>query len=328
MLKLIYYLRFLLEQRKFFREKTEQGKPLSILDDRVFKSMLASDTDDSRIALRSLLSACIRREITAVQVLNSEILPVHLEAKSSRFDVRVTFNDGEMADLEMQIGKTNDELKDRASQYLSMLQAGQTKRGKPYKETKRAYQIFFLNFVLFPDSEKIPRRYGYREETEHDLLTDKTEIVFYELPKLEKRVKDYFEKKTGSENLSEDEKWCIFMKYRHDNTAKPLITELCVKEEGIMRAEQQIVKLDRGYLRYMRNLSAEKDKIDLAYKMGTAYREGEAKGIEIGEARGEAKGEARAQQNWQTVVATKDAKIADKDAEIARLRAELEEIKK
>ena len=42
------------------------------------------------------------------------------------------------------------------------------------------------------------------------------------------------------------------------------------------------------------------------------------------EARGEARSEARAQQereNWQTVVATKDA-------EIARLRAKLEEIKR
>ena len=91
----IQYLHFLNEQRKFFREKAEQGKPLSILDDRVFKCMLASDTEDSRDALRCLLSACIRREVSAVQVLNSEILPAHLEAKSSRFDVRVTFNDGE-----------------------------------------------------------------------------------------------------------------------------------------------------------------------------------------------------------------------------------------
>ena len=278
MFKLIHYLQFLIEQRKFFREKAEQGEPLSILDDRVFKCMLASDTDESRIALRSLLSACTRREVSAVQVLNSETLPVHLEAKSSRFDVRVTFNDGEMADLEMQIGKSNDDLKDRASQYLSMLQAGQTKRGKPYKETKRAYQIFFLNFILFPDSEKFPRRYGYREETEYDLLNDKAEIIFYELPKLEKKVKEYFEEKTDTKNLSEDEKWCIFMKYRHEQVVKPLIYELCVKEEGIMRVEQQVVKLDRSFVRYMRNLSAVKDQIDLSYKLGAAYREGKAEG--------------------------------------------------
>jgi len=283
MKNLFHYFRLLHEQNKFFREKAEQGEPLSILDDRVFKSMLASDTEDSREALRSLLSACIRREVSTVQVLNSEIQPVHLEAKLSRFDVRVTFNDGEAADLEMQIGRSDDDLKDRSSQYLSMLQAGQTRRGKLYKETKRAYQIFFLNFILFPDSDKLPRRYGYREETEHDLLSDKTEILFYELPKLERYVKDYLEGRTGTENLSEDEKWCIFMKYRHDKNVKSLINELCRKEAGIMKAEQQVVKLNRSYLKYMRNLSVEKDKIDLAYKLNAAYKKGAAEGQEKGQ---------------------------------------------
>jgi len=161
-----------------------------------------------------------------------------------------------------------------------MLQAGQTRRGKLYKDTKRAYQIFFLNFILFPDSEKLPRRYGLREETENDLLTDKTEIIFYELPKLERRVKEYFSGKTGTENLPEDEKWCIFMKYRHEESVAPLISELCVKEEGIMKAESQVVKLDRSYLRYMRNLSAEKDKIDLRYKLNAAYKKGAEDGYD------------------------------------------------
>ena len=290
MINIIHYFQFLNEQKKFFMEKAVQGEPLSILDDRVFKSMLASDTEDSREALRCLLSACIRREVSTVQVLNSEILPVHLEAKSSRFDVRVTFNDGEAADLEMQLGRSDDDLKDRSSQYLSMLQAGQIRRGKRYKETKRAYQIFFLNFVLFPDSDKLPRRYGYREETEHDLLTDKTEIIFYELPKLERYVRDYFEGKAGTENLSDDEKWCIYIKYRHEREAKSLINELCSKEAGIMKAEKQVTKLNWGYLRYMRNLSAEKDKIDLTYKLSAAYKKGAAEGHEKGLEKGREEG--------------------------------------
>ena len=106
--------------------------------------------------------------------------------------------------------RSNDDLKDRAAQYIAVLQAGQSKKGKLYKETKRAYQIFFLNFDLFPGSDKLPRRYSYREEKEHDRLTELTEIIFYELPKLEKRVQDYFEGRAGTETLSNEEKWCIF----------------------------------------------------------------------------------------------------------------------
>jgi len=198
------------EQKKFFREKAEQNEPLCIMDDKVFKLMLASDSEDSREALRCLLSACTRRQVSKVNVINNEILPVHLDGKSPRIDVNVTFNDGELADLEMQMKRSEDDLKERSSQYLSMLHAGQVKKGKEYRAAKRVYQIFFLNFELFHGSNKVPRRYGFREEAEYDLLTDKTEIIFYEMPKLEQKVKDYFEGKRGIESLSDDEKWCIY----------------------------------------------------------------------------------------------------------------------
>jgi len=126
------------------------------MDDVVFKIMLASDTEDSREALRSLLSACTKREVTNVKVLNSELLPVHLEGKMPRLDVKVTFNDGEIADLEIQIDKSSDDLKKRSIQYAAMLHAGNLKKGALYKEVKRVYQIFFVNRILFPDSNKFP----------------------------------------------------------------------------------------------------------------------------------------------------------------------------
>jgi hypothetical protein len=88
-----------------------EGKPLSIMEDAVFKILFSSDTEDSKEALRCLLSACVRREISDIRVLNNELFPAHLAAKSARLDVHVIFNDGEIADLEMQMGKSNDDLK-------------------------------------------------------------------------------------------------------------------------------------------------------------------------------------------------------------------------
>ncbi|MCL2801766.1 MAG: hypothetical protein FWD28_08425 [Treponema sp.] len=41
-----------------------------------------------------------------------------------------------------------------------------------------------------------------------------------------------------------------------------------------MRAEKEVVKLDRSWLKYMRNISNEKDKIDLGYKLRAARKEG------------------------------------------------------
>jgi predicted transposase/invertase (TIGR01784 family) len=128
-------------------------------------------------------------------------------------DVHAIFNDGETADLEMQMDISDDDLKARAEQYASLLLSAQSEKGKQYKGIKRVYQIFFLNCVLFPQSNKLPRRYSYREETEHDRLNELTEIIFYEMPKLERRVRDYLEGKIGAEILSEEEKWCMYMKY-------------------------------------------------------------------------------------------------------------------
>jgi len=69
---------FLRELKRLAKENAEQGKPLCIMDDIVFKAMLSSDTEESRQALRHLLSACTHREISTVRVINNDLIPVHL----------------------------------------------------------------------------------------------------------------------------------------------------------------------------------------------------------------------------------------------------------
>jgi len=103
-------------------------KPLSILNDAVLKAMLTSDTEDSREALRLLLCACTGREITGVRVLKNELLPDYMDAKSVRLDVNVTFNDGDAADLEMQLSNSYDDIKNRAVYYSAKLMSGQLRK--------------------------------------------------------------------------------------------------------------------------------------------------------------------------------------------------------
>jgi len=265
--------RFLRELKQLAKENAAQGKPLCLMDNIAFKAMLASDTEASHEALRHLLSACTRREVSGVQVKNSELLPAHLGGKSPRLDVNVTFNDGEIADLEMQIDKTADNLRDRAAFYAAMLQSAQSKKGYAYKEIKRVYQVFFLNCILYPQSDKLPRRYFYMEEKEHDRLTEASEIIFYEMPKLEQKVRDILAGKGDMENLSMEEKWCMFMKYRHEERAAKLIEELC-KEEGIMWAERAAAKIDRDLDKALRRMNEIKDSMDRAQLRYDAREEG------------------------------------------------------
>jgi len=276
------------ELKQLAKENLAQGKDLSVMDDVVFKTMLSSDSDDSRKALRSLLSACTRREVSMVQVMNSELIPVHLEAKITRLDVHVTFNDGETADLEMQTSKTVDDLKKRAEYYTSVLVAGQLPKGRQYHSTKRVYQIFFLNFTLFPQSIKLPRRYFYQEEEEHDRLSELSEIVFYELPKLEKKLEEYLAGKAGTGTLTEEEKWCMYIKYRHEQCAGGFIKRICGEEEGIMSAERAVAKVSRDYIRYARKMAIIKNNIEREI----AVQEGRVEGIEKGRAEGIEKGMA------------------------------------
>jgi len=318
MFNLLNFLKFLLE-RRFSAGETLSDTPLNVMDDKVFKKMLASDTDDSRIALRHLLSACTRREVTAVKVLNSELFPAYHGGKSPRLDIRVNFNDGEAADIEMQIAKTNDDLKNRSSYYSAMMQSAQAGRGHLYKNIKRVYQIFFLNHVLFEESGKLPRRYGYREETEHDLLTNTSQIIFYEMPKLDKLIDAYNSGKIELKNLSEDEKWCIFFRNHHKKPAKELIKELCNKDEGIMHAKKQVAKLPRSYIRYMTvEMDRMKDNVDrmLAYSRGCEETDKKWQDVI-------AEREAAIIADHKAEIAERDAEIVSKDAEIARLRAQL-----
>ena len=265
-------------QTKELKRLAAEGKPLSVMEDVVFKTMLSSDTEDSREALRCLLSACTRREISSVQVINGDLLPAHLAGKSSRLDVNVTFNDGEAANLEMQVDLSNDDLKARSSSYTAMLLAGQSKRGHGYGAIKRVYQIFFLNCVLFPQSDKLPRRYSYREETEHDQLNDLTEIIFYEMPKLERKLKGILAGTADMNGLSEEEKWCMFMKYRHEQRAAKFIEKLYWKEEGIMRAEKAVAGISKDYIKYIRQMGEIKNNMERASRIAYLQKEARATG--------------------------------------------------
>jgi predicted transposase/invertase (TIGR01784 family) len=140
---------------------------------------------------------------------------------SVSWDVHVSFNDGEQADIEMQVNRSDDDLKARSLPYASRLLESQLGRGEDFRDAKRVYVIFFLDFVLFPRSAKVPCRYVFMEETEHDRLNELIEVVYYEMPKTADAVREYFE---GME---------------------PLIDELLREDEGIMRADRALKKIER-----------------------------------------------------------------------------------
>jgi hypothetical protein len=170
-----------------------------------------------------------------------------------------------------------------------------------------SFLIFFLNFELFPGSDKIPRRYTMREEQEHDELTELVTVIFYELPKLEQTVRDCAAGKQDLQALPGELKWGIYFKYRNDQRMGGLIEELCRAEEGIMHAEKALKKLSLSEKLWWWKYAREKRRNDYASAMDGARDEGLAEGL----AEGEAKGRQEAEAKYQSIVEIKDRELEE-----------------
>jgi hypothetical protein len=95
------------------------------------------------------------------------------------------------------------------------------------------------------------------------------------------------------ENLTSEQKWCIYMKYRHVKQARALIDNLCLKEEGIMKAEKSVYKVSRSYKRFARMMSEKIGKIDRDSEILYAKEEGMEMGREEGREEGIGIGEEK-----------------------------------
>ncbi|WP_010261531.1 Rpn family recombination-promoting nuclease/putative transposase [Treponema primitia] len=307
-MKLSYLAPFLWgELRRKARENAKQGVPLDILVDFGFKSLFTANNEDSREALRHLLSACIGRPVTVLSIQNNELLPEFLTGKTVRLDIHIRFNNGELADLEMQVQRTDDNIKVRSVFLAARMLSGQAKRGKSYKQIRRVYQIFFLDFILFSESDKVPRRYFMQEEEEHDQLSDVVSSIFYELPKLKKVARECLSGKRDVSVLSADQKWGIFFKYRNVKKMAALIGELCQKEEGIMKADRALKKISHDEEHWARSLFREKMAMDYRSGISNAYD----KGLEDGA------------EKARLALEEKDRILGEKDRAIAELNRKL-----
>ena len=111
---------------------------------------LSDPAPESNACLRSLLSAMIGREVTTARVKSPELLPELPKGKIPRLDVNCEFNDGQKADIELQLTKADDDQKLRALFYACKLYAGSLKKGKQYKTAPSVYRLPFREANEFP----------------------------------------------------------------------------------------------------------------------------------------------------------------------------------
>jgi len=124
------------------------------------------------------------------------------------------------------------------------------------------------------------------EETEHDRLNELLEVIYYEMPKTADAVKKFFEGKETLKTLPTEQKWCIYFKYRQEEGMEPLIDELRNEEEGIMRADRALKKIERDQDKRARAIFWDNQRLVYNSDMDAAKEEGLLQGRQEGQQAG------------------------------------------
>ncbi len=268
---------------ELYTKRPNETALLSPLYDSTFKAIFTQETEDSNLALKSFLSAVLNRQILTVKIKNNEPVKETSKQKSMTFDVNVEFDNGELADIELQTHKEEYDFGTRAEIQAARLLTNSAKRSKKWKSEK-VYQISILNFQYNKGDNKEMRWYNMTDSSGRK-LADRINIIFIDLVTIRKQYNA-----TPEKELSSLEKWGLFFSYIDHENKKNLIQNITVSDEGLMAAEKivkEMSKADNNW--YVQNSIwvAKRDEYTrkaIAREKGLA--EGRAEGLEEGRAEG------------------------------------------
>ena len=130
-------------------------KGASPLLDRVFKYLYLRENKRSRANLRQLMSIILGRNVVSAEPQNNEVLASTKPSteKASRYDIRVLLDNGERADIEVQLYDERDDYAKRLAYYGAKLYASQNVEGKQYAALQNCYQVMISKVQIFPNTE-------------------------------------------------------------------------------------------------------------------------------------------------------------------------------
>jgi predicted transposase/invertase (TIGR01784 family) len=222
--------------------------------DKIFKAVFTQNTPASRKALRSLLEANLQRRLDIVTVVANEPAAQSETDRQIRYDIACTFNDGELANVEMTLWPKGTEPL-RIEYFLCRLFASQDIRGREFSRLKRSYQISILGDNLYKDNRAV-HSFEYYDREHETALGGRTAALTLELRKLEHLVEKPLEKTSGQE------RWGLFLRYAAEPERLNLVNRLLELEEGIAMAGEAILELPKSQVEEMRRISRDKYIMD------------------------------------------------------------------
>ena len=262
--------------------ETKANKEFRMLNPRldgIFKMIFTQNTEDSRGALHSFLEACTGRKISEVYVTANDVPLLYSAQRGIRHDINCRFEDGKLANIEMQGTDIKHSYGLRAEYQAARLLSSQMVEGDFWPELREVWQISVLDFVYCSraNEEKVSNlfpihHYKMTAAEDGSGLDGLVNIVFIELPKIKK-----LETK-GIENLNSLEKWGIFLKEADKPEQIELIKEITKHEEGIQMAYNTLNKMSESQEAWLMQTAQLIAKKDYMTQMEYSRQEGLAEG--------------------------------------------------
>ncbi|GHV29944.1 hypothetical protein FACS1894167_09990 [Synergistales bacterium] len=253
-------------------------------EDGVFKTLLTHP--DAKPILRDVISGVLEIPIVSVEVKNTELPISDISEKRERLDVHCLADNDKQLNVEMQTTPmTGDSaknahvrIKSRAIYNLCDLHSSQKSKNIDYGNLLQTFQITFCGYKVFPKREDFVNRFSFRGEDGEELI-DTLGIIFIELSKLGKVLK----KPAGE--MSPIELWSVFFSVGSKPEYRKLLLDMTKAREEIKLASELLANISSDLEQRARYLSRKKFRMDHDHDMIVSFREGEAKGIEKGEAK-------------------------------------------
>ena len=208
---------------------------LSPLYDYTFKSMFTQETEESYFALRCFISAVLNRIVSKVTLKPNEPVAETTEQKKMIFDISVEFDDGELADIEMQAKSQAYNYGVRAEILAARLLTNNARKGQNW-EASKVYQISVLNFQYKNNDKKELRWYTMTDDSK-EKLEERLNIIFIDLVTIRK-LKD-----KPVNQLTPLEKWGLFFSYVDHEDKRDYVKSIIESEQGIMEADKIVQKM-------------------------------------------------------------------------------------
>ena len=263
-------------------------KSFHILNPRLdpnFKAIFTQNTQASKIALKSFLSAAIGRDVKEVTVVQNEDARFYKFQRAVDYDINCEFADGTKAQVEMQGFDQQYDYGKRAEYYAARLVSSVMEVGDDWNSVAQAYQISVLDFVFDRGNTNPIHHYQMADLGDGARLSGRLNVIFMELPKLPKVVSS-----DDVKNLPSLLKWCKFLKEADNPGSQDLIRAIVESEDGIMKASDTLKNISDDGWRWVIQGQIEGKKRDYTSGLLAAERRGRAAGLEQGIKEGLEKG--------------------------------------